>query len=136
MTIGQLESYRAVRAELEEIDDELVQYGVRIAVQSAAAAPFSKHTVTAEGLPPSPKAKALLERKAQLKLRKSEVERFVDGIEDSEIRLIVQLKYIKGRRSASWQYIAMKLGYCADHTPKRKLKKFLSDVGNVGNDVI
>lgn len=136
MTISQLESYRAVRAELEDIEGELAQYGVRIAVQSASTAPFSKHTVTAEGLPPSPKAKALLERKAQLRSRKAEVERFVDSITDSEIRLIVQLKYIRGKRPPSWQSIASRLGYCAEHTPKRKLKKFLADVGNVGNDVI
>lgn len=136
MTMSQLESYRAVRAELEDIEGELAQYGVRIAVQSASTAPFSKHTVTAEGLPPSPKAKALLERKAQLRSRKAEVERFVDSITDSEIRLIVQLKYIRGKRPPSWQSIASRLGYCAEHTPKRKLKKFLADVGNVGNDVI
>lgn len=136
MTLQQLESYRAVRAELEDIEGELAQYGVRIAVQSASTAPFSKHTVTAEGLPPSPKVKTLLERKAQLRSRKAEVERFVDSIGDSEIRLIVLYKYIKGRRSPSWQYIAMKLGYCAHHTPRRKLKKFLADVQNVQNGVI
>lgn len=128
MTIEQLESYRAVRAELEDIEGELAQYGVRIAVQSASTAPFSKHTVTAEGLPPSPKAKALLERKAQLRSRKAEVERFVDSITDSEIRLIVQLKYIRGKRPPSWQAIASRLGYCSEHTPKRRFKKFLSEV--------
>ncbi len=128
MTIEQLESYRAVRAELEDIEDELAQYGVRIAVQSASTAPFSKHTVTAEGLPPSPKAKALLERKAWLRARKGEVERFVDSIEDSEIRLIVLMKYVKGRRTASWQSIASRLGYCAEHTPKRKLLIFLDSL--------
>jgi hypothetical protein len=128
MTIEQLESYRAVRAELEDIENELAQYGVRIAVQSASTAPFSKHTVTAEGLPPSPKAKALLERKAWLRARRGEVERFVDSIEDSEMRMIVLMKYIKGRQTASWQSIASKLGYCSEHTPKRKLIMFLDNL--------
>lgn len=128
MTIEQLESYRAVRAELEDIEGELAQYGVRIAVQSASTAPFSKHTVTAEGLPPSPKAKALLERKARLRARRGEVERFVDSIEDSEMRMIVLMKYIKGRQTASWQSIASKLGYCSEHTPKRKLIMFLDNL--------
>ena len=128
MTIEQLESYRAVRAELEDIEGEFAQYGVRIAVQSASTAPFSKHTVTAEGLPPSPKAKALLERKAWLRARKGEVERFVDSIEDSEMRMIVLMKYIKGRQTASWQSIASKLGYCSEHTPKRKLIMFLDNL--------
>jgi len=128
MTIEQLESYRAVRAELEDIEGELAQYGVRIAVQSASTAPFSKHTVTAEGLPPSPKAKALLERKARLRARRAEVERFVDSIEDSEMRMIVLMKYIKGRQTASWQSIASKLGYCSEHTPKRKLIMFLDNL--------
>lgn len=129
MTIEQLESYRAVRAELEDIEGELAQYGVRIAVQSASAAPaYSKHTVTAEGLPPSPKAKALLERKAWLRARRAEVERFVDSIEDSEMRMIVLMKYIRGRQTASWQSIASKLGYCSEHTPKRKLIMFLDNL--------
>ena len=84
MTIEQLESYRAVRAELEDIEGELAQYGVRIAVQSASAAPaYSKHTVTVEGLPPTPQVTKLLERRAALRAEKAEVERFVDGITDS-----------------------------------------------------
>lgn len=128
MTIEQLESYRAVRAELEDIESELAQYGVRIAVQSASTAPFSKHTVTVEGLPSTPQVTKLLERRAALRAEKAEVERFVDSITDSEIRLIVQLKYIRGKRPPSWQSIASRLGYCSEHTPKRRFKKFLSEV--------
>lgn len=137
MTLQQLESYRSVRAELADIETELSEQGVMIAVQSASAAPaYSKHTVTVEGLPPTPQVTNLLERRAALRAEKAEVERFVDGITDSEIRLIVLHKYIRGRRPPSWQFIAMKLGYCANHTPRRKLKKFLADVQNVQNGVI
>lgn len=137
MTIEELESYRAVRTELEDIEEELSRQGVQIAVQSAADAPaYSKHTITSEGLPSTPEVLRLLKRKAEKKAKKQEIEKFVDDIEDSDIRLIVLHKYIRGRRAPSWQYIAMKLGYCAHHTPKRKLKKFLSDVQNVQNGML
>lgn len=54
MTTEKLRSYRANRAELEEIALELAKCEVGIAVQSAADAPYSKHTATQSGLPPTP----------------------------------------------------------------------------------
>lgn len=129
MTLKQLEAYRSVRAELADIENELSEQGVMIAVQSASAAPaYSKHTVTVEGLPPTPQVTKLLERQGVLRALRRDTERFVDSITDSEIRLIVQLKYIRGKRPPSWQSIASRLGYCSEHTPKRRFKKFLSEV--------
>lgn len=124
MTQKELENYRATCAELEEITAQLSDREITIAVQTAACEPYSLHTVTQSGLPPDRETAKLLARQAFLQARKSEVERFVDGIGDSEVRLIVLLKYIRGRKPRSWQYIALRLGYCSEHTPRRKLNKF------------
>ena len=101
-------------------------------MQSGSKHPYSVHSVRIEGYKPDRHTTALLSRLNVLEHSRAEIEAFVDNINDSEIRQIVQLRYIRGRKKRSWQYIAMKLGYCAEHTPKRKLKKFLNDVGNVG----
>jgi len=126
MTEEKLRSYRAVRAELADVLEQLKDMGVSVTVTSAAKFPYEKRAVTyCDELPPTPEVRALLERAAELRRRKTEVETFCDSIEDATIRRIISLRYIRGRRKPSWQYVAMETGYCAEHTPKRKLKKFL-----------
>lgn len=132
MTTEQLNQYRAICAEISDIRQQLENSYAGDTVQSGSKHPYSVHSVRIEGYKPDRLTTALLSRLSVLEHSRAEIEAFVDNINDSEIRQIVQLRYIRGRKKRSWQYIAMKLGYCAEHTPKRKLKKFLSDVGNVG----
>ena len=132
MTTEQLNQYRAICAEITDIRQQLENSYAGDTVQSGSKHPYSVHSVRIEGYKPDRHTTALLSRLSVLERTRSEIEAFVDNINDSEIRQIVQLRYIRGKKKRSWQYIAMKLGYCAEHTPKRKLKKFLNDVGNVG----
>ena len=132
MTTEQLNQYRAICAEIADIRQQLENSYAGDTVQSGSKHPYSVHSVRIEGYKPDRRTTVLLSRLSVLERSRAEIEAFVDSINDSEIRQIVQLRYIRGRKKRSWQYIAMKLGYCAEHTPKRKLKKFLSDVGNVG----
>ena len=132
MTTEQLNQYRAICAEISDIRQQLENSYAGDTVQSGSKHPYSVHSVRIEGYKPDRHTTALLSRLNVLEHSREEIEAFVDNINDSEIRQIVQLRYIRGKKKRSWQYIAMKLGYCAEHTPKRKLKKFLNDVGNVG----
>ena len=132
MTTEQLNQYRAICAEISDIRQQLENSYAGDTVQSGSKHPYSVHSVRIEGYKPDRHTTVLLSRLNVLEHSRAEIEAFVDNINDSEIRQIVQLRYIRGKKKRSWQYIAMKLGYCAEHTPKRKLKKFLSDVGNVG----
>ena len=125
MTLEQLEAYRANRAELEAIEDELNRRCVTIGVSSAATFPYSKHTVTQEGLPPDPRVRQLLERKARLLASCLAVERFAESIEDDDVRTIVRLRYMSQERKPSWLEIALKLGYRSEHTPYRKVIDYL-----------
>lgn len=134
MTLEQLEAYRANRAELEAVEDELNRRCVTIGVSSATTFPYSKHTVTQEGLPPDPRTRQLLERKARLKAACAAVKKFAESVDDWEIHEIVRLRVISDKRY-SWRMIAAKLGYLAEHTPKRKLEGYLKmyNMHNKGN---
>ena len=129
MTLEQLEAYRVNVAELEAVEDELNRRCVTIGVQSAANFPYSKHTVTQEGLPPDPRVRQLLERKARLKASCSAVERFAESIEDDEVRTVVRLRYMSQGRKPSWREIAFRLGYLDEGTPRKKVRQFLQKDG-------
>lgn len=125
MTLDQLEAYRAARAELEAVRDELAGYETQIAVQSAAEFPYSLHTAPQSGLPPSGRVKTLLERQARLRASCAAVERFAENVPDDEVRTIIRLRYMARGRKPSWFEIALKLGYRADHTPRRKVLDYI-----------
>lgn len=124
MTLEQLEAYRANKAELEAITEELAGCEVMTLAQSAAEFPYSLHTATQNGLPPTPRVISLLKRQAALRTSCFAVERFAESINDPELREIVRLRFMTPRRH-SWQEIALALGYRAEHTPKRKLAAYL-----------
>lgn len=124
MTLDQLESYRADRAALEAVTGELAEHETQIAVQSAAEFPYSLHTATLTGLPSTPRVISLLERQAALRASCFAVERFAESIDDPELREIVRLRFMTPRRH-SWQEIALALGYRSEHTPRRKLERYI-----------
>ena len=129
MTLEQLEAYRANRAELEAVEDELNTREVTVAVSSAAEFPYSKHTATVSGLPPEPMVKALLERRARLRTSCAAVERFAESIEDDEVRTVVRLRYMSQGRKPSWREIAFRFGYLDEGTPRKKVRQFLQKDG-------
>ncbi|MBQ1454035.1 MAG: hypothetical protein IIZ23_08700 [Ruminococcus sp.] len=124
MTLEQLEAYRANKAELEAITEELAECEVMTLVQSAAEFPYSLHTAPQSGLPPSGRVKTLLERQARLRASCFAVERFAESIDDPELREIVRLRFMPPLRH-SWQEIALALGYRSEHTPRRKLESYI-----------
>lgn len=124
MTIAELKQYRNICVELAEVRSELKELQTVDAVQTASKFPYSKHTVPVTGLPPSNNVKSLQDYELSLSIQKQEIENYVNSIEDKEIRTIISLRYIRGKKRMSWQAIAMKLGYQSEHTPKNKLKKF------------
>lgn len=129
MTLEQLEAYRANRTELEAVDEELNAREVIVAVKSAAEFPYSPHTATVSGLPPSDRVKTLLDRQARLRASCLAVERFAESIDDDEVRTIVRLRYMAQGRKPSWREIAFRLGYLDEGTPRKKVRQFLQKSG-------
>lgn len=71
---------------------------------------------------------------ARLEKRCNETLVFVNSIPDeySKVREMIRMRYISGKRTPSWQYVAMCFNYRSEHTPKRKIEKFLENGGNGG----
>ena len=89
MTTAELKQYRSIYAEIKDLEDELKDSYVGDSVTSASKFPYSKHTVHIEGYKPSGGTVAKLARLSELKAQKSEIEEFVRGVKDREIKLIL-----------------------------------------------
>lgn len=77
--------------------------------------------------------RAELHRLISLKLEecmiaRARIERYINGIEDSEMRMILRLRHING---LGWLQIALHIGKQDANYPWRKYKKFFPDVKNV-----
>ncbi len=129
MTIADLKQYRSICAEIKDLEDELKGSYVGDSVTSASGFPYSKHTVHIEGYKHDGETVVRLAWLSRLKKEKGEIEKFVRGIKDREIKLILSWRYINGKKAPSWQAIAMRLGYRSEHTPKRKIHDYIKKSG-------
>lgn len=68
-----------------------------------------------------------IEERDRLEKENQIIDDFVNHINDKdvEIKQIIEWRYIKGRKKPSWQAIAMRLGCLSEHTPNRRLIKYL-----------
>lgn len=71
-----------------------------------------------------------------LKVRQSVIEynrlnRYIAGIEDAQMRMILSLRYVNG---LSWQQVAFAMGETDEQYPRRKHNKFLAEVKVDEND--
>lgn len=109
MTLKQLEQYEAMMKEKKLWEAELnalyKKYGGSVkdtVCGSFAEYPYTEHPVTITGVQTRPN-KRILQKEARLKRRRAEVseqleqiEDFIDGLEDSQLRQIIHYHYIKG----------------------------------------
>lgn len=64
----------------------------------------------------------LIERRIKAENKRLEIETFIDEVEDSEIRQIIQYKYIDGM---AWKVIARKIyGSPCEDRPRKKIIRF------------
>lgn len=122
MTTKQLRSYRSICAEIEDLQADLNEnHKVKIGVSSASEYPYSKHTVTDEGYDLSiPGTKEKLDELENLKVKRREIENFVNLIPDIKTRKAAKL-CINGYTN---QYIALKLGFRDEGTIRKRIKKY------------
>ena len=122
MTIADLKQYRSICAEIRDIESELDGSYAGDTVQSGSKFPYSKHTVRIEGYVPGGGTVSALARLSELKRKKKQIEDYINGIADNDMRYILRQKFMKGKSNLS---IAVKLGYTDEGTIRKKLKKFL-----------
>ena len=135
MTLKQLEQYEAMMKEKKLWEAELnalyKKYGgsVKDTVRgSVAEYPYTEHPVTRTGGQTRPN-KRILQKEARLKRRRAEVseqleqiEDFIDGLEDSQLRQIIHYHYIKGY---SWVKTAYLMG-TKESSVRSKVTRYFS----------
>lgn len=126
MTKAELEQYRSIVAEIDEIRDRLNKNTVRGTVTgSDSEFPYVQHSISVGGVEETEanqKDMLLIQR---LKRQKQEIEYFVHNIPDSVTRRIFTYRYIDGKVRPSWQWIAFKIGVTDESTPRKKHDNFL-----------
>lgn len=131
MTKAELEQYRSIAAEIDEIRDRLNKNTVHGTVTgSDSEFPYVKHSITVGGVEQSGNAQRDMLLIQRLECQKKEIEYFVHNIPDSITRRIFTYRYIDGKVKPSWQWIAFKIGEHDESYPRRKHNKYLKRAEN------
>ena len=67
----------------------------------------------------------LKSRQKKCFLEQRRIENFISTISDSQMRIIISLRYVNG---LSWQQVAYGIGEFDESYPRKKYKKFLSEL--------
>ncbi|NDO19946.1 hypothetical protein FMM68_09790 [Lachnospiraceae bacterium MD329] len=126
MTKAELEQYRSIAAEIDEIRDRLNKNTVHGTVTgSDSEFPYVKHCISVGGVEETERSKRDMLLIQRLERQKREIECFVHNIPDSITRRIFTYRYIDGRVKPSWQWIAFKIRHYDESYPRRKHNKYL-----------
>lgn len=107
MTLELLEQYADMRREARMWERELDELRKKNAVVkdtvrgSMSSFPYTSHPVTIQGVPKPSKRfaareKRLEERRERIAEQLAEIDDFIDSLEDSQLRQIIQYRYVKG----------------------------------------
>lgn len=111
MTKAELEQYRSIAAEIDEIRDRLNKNTVHGTVTgSDSEFPYVKHCISVGGVEETESSKRDMLLIQRLERQKRGIEYFVHNIPDSITRRIFIYRYIDGKVKPSWQWIAFKIG--------------------------
>ncbi|SHG90064.1 hypothetical protein SAMN02744040_00093 [Tepidibacter thalassicus DSM 15285] len=111
--------------EMQQESEEIVSDVVRA---SSKSFPYTEHTIKITGVNIKRRDKIkrvterLNDRKLKLYRELEEIENFIENIEDSKVRQIIELRYIKGM---TWSMVALKVyGYPNGDTPRKRIKRY------------
>lgn len=97
LTLKDLKQYKSLCAEIDEVNVEVASRSVSDTVSgSDSRFPYITHTVSVGGLTYTDENHKLLIKLHSLEQKRDEIERFIDGIEDSLTRRIFTMRFIKG----------------------------------------
>ena len=138
MNIKDLEQYKIIQKEIEMLENKIkklkehkYKFGFDTVMTSSKTVPYTKKPIAIFGYghdysndyKKSKLIKQLVERKKNLDEKFYEIQNFVDSVQDSAARLIIEYKYIDG---LSWNAVALKIydEPCGDRA-RKYLKNFL-----------
>ena len=126
MTKEELEQYRSIVAEIDEIRDRLNNNTVHGTVTgSDSEFPYVKHSISVGGVVETEQNKRDMILLRKLEVQKQTIDEFIANIPDSVTRRIFRYRYIEGKVRPSWQWIAFKIGKHDESNPRRKHNNYL-----------
>lgn len=125
MRIEKLKNYRSLCNEIMDKKDRLRKRSCGVVVTgSSTEFPYTKRSITIEGVTNSEENAKLLQKIKALEQEKEEIEDFVYSIEDSQTRRIFEYRYLLGSHKYTWQRIATIIGENDESYPRRVVKRF------------
>lgn len=112
MTKKRLEQYGDLLKEIVLLERQIDNtpdetYQADVVRGSYDCPPFTQHSVMISGYGDNPLLARLERRKRKLQKERLAIEDFIDDIDDSQIRMIISLKYING---LNWRQVAFSIG--------------------------
>lgn len=140
----QLSQLRYLSKEIELLEEQIKNIDYTMTTDSVKGSdanfPYTYHSITIKGVDIegyNNKArrlqKRLSRRKHELIDLVNELNNYIDDIEDSEIRQMIVLKYVK---NFTWSQIAKHLGYADESVPRKKLDRYFKMTDKSENKVI
>lgn len=131
MTLERLEQYRNMRAESKMWEQELDELRKKNTVVkdtvrgSMSSFPYTMHSVTIQGMQKpngriAAQEKRLEERRERLDAMLTEIDNFIDELEDSQLRQIINYRYVQGY---SWVKTA-RLVHNKESAVKMRVKRY------------
>lgn len=111
MTKEELEQYRSIVAEIDEIRDRLNKNTVHGTVTgSDSEFPYVQHSISIGGVVETERNQRDMLLIRKLEKQKQDIEQFIHNIPDSVTRRIFTYRYMDGKVRPSWQWIAFRIG--------------------------
>ena len=126
MTPERLKQYKSIKAEIEELAEQIQMLESSDIVQgSDREFPYIKHNMKVETAE-CDRTRELLRKELQLlKTEYRKLNEFINNIADSEIRRIFRYRYIEGW---TFQKIAFRMNETDESYPRRKHNKYLKNI--------
>ena len=137
MTIAELSQVKYKKREIALISEQIEDLYDSISatsdsVQSAAEFPYCKHTIKIAGKDitslsrMSGKVTKLRERQRKLEIEVDRAEDFIEKLTDSQLRQIIELKYIRGM---SWNMVAQRVyDYPDGDRARKKTERYFKNI--------
>lgn len=126
MTAERLRQYKSIKAEIEELAEQIQMLESSDIVQgSDREFPYIKHNMKVETGECDHTRDMLKKELGLLKAEYRKLNEFINNIADSEIRRIFRYRYIEGW---TFQKIAFRMNETDESYPRRKHNKYLKNI--------
>ena len=137
MTKKALSQYRGIVAEIQGLNERINNNTLcDTVVGSDSFFPFTQHAMSVTGMKSTQDNMRVIMRRNRLEQQKKRIEDFVENIADSEIRQMLDYRYIIGSKPLKWLAISKKISpqenvreqYAEMERLQQKLSRFFKKI--------